>query len=32
MAQEILPKFMGMIFWYLETQMDDPPVCLRRNA
>jgi hypothetical protein len=26
MAQEILPKFMGMVFWYLESQMDDPPV------
>ncbi|KAA3517627.1 hypothetical protein G6L63_20785 [Agrobacterium vitis] len=24
MAQDVLPKLMGLIFWYLETQLDDP--------
>ncbi len=25
LAKEILPKFLGLIFWHQETQMDDPP-------
>lgn len=24
-AQDILPKLLGLVFWYQETQMDDPP-------
>jgi hypothetical protein len=24
-AKEVLPKFMGLIFWYLENMLDDPP-------
>jgi hypothetical protein len=25
MAKDLLPKLMGMVFWYQETFMDDPP-------
>lgn len=25
MAKDVLPKLIGLVFWYQETQMDDPP-------